>query len=122
MNRPKDNLLNSNNSTQESHSSTSQLQLWLALAFAILQLLALEGIAIVRFFRSNEPVNRPDLLHHIVAEMLAPLMVCALGIQSYRKIAQTVPLVSGDPAILRAVAFYGAIVLGFAFLTMDLLL
>jgi hypothetical protein len=112
MDEPKISSLNSNDS----------MQLWLALVFAILQFFVLEGIAIVRLIRSNAPMPRPDLLHHVVAEMFAPLMICVLGMYAYRKIRQAVATASGDPTILRAVALYGAIVLGFAFLTMDLLL
>ena len=122
MNKLKNSPLNSNDSTHEAFASGSQFQLWLALVFAILQFFVLEGIGIVRLTRSNRPVSRPDLLHHVVAEMFAPLMICVLGIYAYRKIRQAVATANGDPTILRAVALYGAIVLGFAFLTMDLIL
>src|SRR5450631_2667137 len=122
MNEPKDYTLNSNDSAPDTLSSNNQLQLWLALAFVILQLLVLEGIAIARLVRSNGSMAGPDLLHHIVAEIFAPLMVFLLGIFAYRKIEQAVPSASVDPVFLRAVALYGSFVLGFAFLTMDLLL
>jgi cation transport ATPase len=122
MNRPEDYSLNSKDTAQDKLSSGSQFQLWLALAFVILQFLVLEGIAIVRLVRSDGSMTRPDLLHHIVAEMFAPLMIFLLGIFAYRKIEQAVPSASVDPAFLRAVALYGSFVLGFAFLTMDLLL
>jgi hypothetical protein len=120
MNRPDNQLLNSNSSKQESRASG--LQLWSAIAFAIFQLFVLESIAILRSVRSNEPLASPEMLNHIIPEMFAPLMVCVLGILAYRRIMLIVQSVDGDPTILRAVALNGSIVLGFAFLTMDLIL
>jgi hypothetical protein len=94
---------------------------WWAFTFALAVLLILEFKAAFHFVRYSagaSGIGSFDLFR----TMGMPLAVSVLAAGAYLNVKRVVSSVSEDPAILRAITFYGLMVLGFAFLTMDLLL
>ena len=86
MDRLNEELPNSSDSLGGTQRIISGTHYGLTLAYALLQFLALEGVAVYRLVRSAEGSSRGDLFHLAVTEMFVPLMIFLLATLAYRKI------------------------------------
>ena len=99
----------------------SRLAFSAACAFASVVFLALECKVILHFVRHGTRGSALGSLGPPLA-LLMPLITLVLALGGYRNIRRVVLQASDGPAVLQVVAFNGLMVLGFAFLTMELLL
>ena len=114
-------LRDANGTTRETVANVTRPAFWAAFAFAFVLLLIVSATAIVRFVRHSTSASGFGPVD-LFRSLGMPLIVAILAIGAYLNVKRTVSSVSEDPAILRAITFYGLMVLGFAFLTMDLIL
>jgi hypothetical protein len=91
-----------------------------AFVFALVILLALESKAIILFRRHIVAASAGGSLGLFIPLAMPPL-VAVFAIGAYRNVKRIVSAVSQDAAIMRTIAFYGLTLLGFAFLTMELM-
>ena len=91
-----------------------------AFVFALVLLLTLESKAILHFARHSATASGGGSFGIFIV-LGMPLIVAVLAVGAYLNVKRIVSSVSEDPAILRAITFYGLMVLGFAFLAMDLI-
>lgn len=91
-----------------------------AFVFTLVLLLTFESKVILHFARNSAGPGFGS--YGLFMTLGMPLIVAVLAVGAYLNVKRVVSTVSEDPAILRAITFYGLMVLGFAFLTMDLIL